>query len=367
MQHLNLGFIGFGLIGGSIAKALKKRGASIRVLVYTRRQNPELDKGLADGIIDELTYEVGDSFSSCDVIFLCTPVRTNVSFLTKLKSIVKPDCIITDVGSVKGDITTAARELGLASRFIGGHPMAGSEKTGFENSSDILLENAFYILTPTEESSDSDIAVMEELVKATGANCITLSPTDHDRITAAISHVPHLVAVALVNLVRQNDDDRQLMKSLAAGGFRDITRIASSSPQMWEDICMTNSKSIIDFLNEFEKILCSYRDSIDLGNKENIYTAFDEAGEYRDSIPTKKPGALPSQFDIFVTVDDKPGAIAHLASILSDESISIKNIGVVNNREFIDGVLRIEFRSDIDKKNAKLALEKHGYLIRERN
>ena len=366
MQQLNLGFIGFGLIGGSIAKSLKKRGANIRVLVYSRRKNPELDKGVADGIIDDLTYEIDDSFSSCDIIFLCTPVLTNISFLPLLKNLIKPGCIITDVGSVKGDITLAAQKAGLSKCFIGGHPMAGSEKTGYESSTDILLENAFYILTPTEENSENDISLIKNVVEKTGANCIILSPELHDRITAAISHVPHLVAVALVNLVKNSDDDRQLMKSLAAGGFRDITRIASSSPAMWQDICMSNSESIVSFIDDFEKLLCSYRASIEAKDKEKIYTAFDEAGEYRDSIPSRKPGALPSQYDIFVTIDDRAGAIAHLASILSDADINLRNIGIVNNREFIDGVLHLVLESDKDADKAKNILTQNGYAIVER-
>ncbi|MCR4604609.1 MAG: prephenate dehydrogenase [Eubacterium sp.] len=367
MKHLNLGFIGFGLIGGSIARALKKRGASIRVLVYTRRENPELDKGVSEGVIDELTYEIGDAFSSCDIVFLCTPVKTIVSFLPKLKNVLKPDCIITDVGSVKGDIMKAAKESGLEDRFIGGHPMAGSEKTGYENSTDILLENAFYILTPTEKTSKKNIDTLQAVVIATGAECIILPPDRHDEITAAISHVPHLVAVALVNLVKTNDDEDQLMKYLAAGGFRDITRIASSSPKMWEDICLTNSESIIAFLDKFGNILRSYKEAIEKKSGDYIYEAFDEAGEYRDSIPSKKAGALPVQYDIYVTIDDKAGAIASLASILSAESINIRNIGIVNNREFIDGVLRLELNSKNDADRARELLKKHNYEIVDRN
>ena len=132
--------------------------------------------------------------------------------------------LLTDVGSVKGNICKKAAELGLSRQFIGGHPMAGSEKTGFENSTDILLENAYYLLTPFEETPLENLSLLKELVAKTGANCVVLSPSEHDKITAAISHVPHIIAVSLVNMVRTSDNEEQNMKAFAAGGFKDITR-----------------------------------------------------------------------------------------------------------------------------------------------
>ncbi|MCR5691353.1 MAG: prephenate dehydrogenase/arogenate dehydrogenase family protein, partial [Eubacterium sp.] len=226
MKSLNLGFIGFGLIGGSIARALKKRNMDVKVYVYSRRKNPELEVGVAEGVIDEIYYEIDQNFSKCQVIFLCAPVLKNVEFFPKLKEIMGPGTILTDVGSVKGNICQAAVEAGLGPNFIGGHPMAGSEKTGYQNSTDSLLENAYYLLTPNGENKKEDIKLMEELVSATGANCVVLDPADHDKITAAISHVPHIIAVSLVNMVAQRDNAEENMKSFAAGGFKDITRIA---------------------------------------------------------------------------------------------------------------------------------------------
>ena len=132
MKHLELGFIGFGLIGGSIARSVKKKHLDLSIKVYTRRHNPHLEKGVEEGIIDELLYSIDEHFSSCDIIFLCAPVLKNIDFLSILKPLVNPSCIITDVGSVKGNICRAASELGLGRQFIGGHPMAGSEKTGYE-------------------------------------------------------------------------------------------------------------------------------------------------------------------------------------------------------------------------------------------
>jgi prephenate dehydrogenase len=283
MNNLKLGFIGFGLIGGSIARSLKKKNPDITILVYTRRKNPDLEQGVQDRIIDRLLYEIDEQFSSCDIIFLCAPVLKNAEFLPVLKNIIKPECILTDVGSVKGTICRAAKETGLSQQFIGGHPMAGSEKTGFANSTDTLLENACYLLTPTEENRPEDVTLLQELVGLTGADCFLLSPEEHDRITAAISHVPHIIAVLLVQLVL-NDSSEEYMKKFAAGGFKDMTRIASSSPAMWQDICIANKDSIDYFLCLLESRIEKFRERIAEGDKDAIYQAFQTAGEFRKTV-----------------------------------------------------------------------------------
>lgn len=366
MKHLELGFIGFGLIGGSIARSVKKKHLDLSIKVYTRRHNPHLEKGVEEGIIDELLYSIDEHFSSCDIIFLCAPVLKNIDFLSVLKPLVNPSCIITDVGSVKGNICRAASELGLGRQFIGGHPMAGSEKTGYENSTDILLENAYYLLTPGQENRPEDLQTMRDLVLATDANCIVLPPEEHDRITAAISHVPHIIAVTLVNMVRRNDNEEQNMKAFAAGGFKDITRIASSSPEMWQDICVTNGESINDFLQYFEQQLEQFRHMIEKGDRPAIHNEFRIAGDYRNSIPTRKSSIIARSYDLFVNIDDRTGAIATIATILSVNGISIKNIGIIHNREYADGVMKLELYKEEDALAARRLLEQNRYDIADR-
>lgn len=363
MKHLELGFIGFGLIGGSIARAWKKKGLDIYIKVYTRRKNPDLEQGVKDGIIDELLYDIDEHFSTCDIIFLCAPVLKNVDFLPVLKPLIKPSCILTDVGSVKSNICNAASKQGLGSQFIGGHPMAGSEKTGYASSTDILLENAYYLLTPTEENRQEDIDTLQELVKYTGANCVILPPKEHDMITAAISHVPHIIAVSLVNMVRQNDNDEENMKAFAAGGFKDITRIASSSPEMWQDICIANGESIEHFLKYFENLLEQFREMITQGNMAGINEAFRKAGDYRSSIPAKKSSVIARSYDLFVNIDDRAGVIATIATLLSVNGISIKNIGIIHNREYVDGVLKIELYNEEDAQKSGRLLVQNRYDV----
>lgn len=367
MKHLELGFVGFGLIGGSIARALKKQNEDVSIHVYSRRKNPALDEGMAEGIIDSIWYEIDERFSTCDIIFLCAPVLKNTDYLPVLKPLLKPGCILTDVGSVKGNICKKAAELGLGRQFIGGHPMAGSEKTGYENSTDILLENAYYLLTPFKETPVENLSLLKELVAKTGANCVVLSPSEHDKITAAISHVPHIIAVSLVNMVRTSDNEEQNMKAFAAGGFKDITRIASSSPQMWQDICLANSESIDYFLSHFEKQIEDFRHMIAEKDGASIQDEFHTAGDYRDSIPAKKSSVIARSYDLFINIDDRAGAIATIATILSVNGISIKNIGIIHNREYVDGVMKLELYKEDDEKKARELLIQNRYDIVDRD
>lgn len=288
MNNINIGFLGFGLIGGSIARAIKSKSPETVIQVYTRRKNPDLETGAKEGIIDHILYDIDEAFSSCDFIFLCAPILKNIDFLHKLKPFIKKDCILTDVGSVKGNIHKAVTELSLEENFIGGHPMAGSEKNGYKNSSAHLLNRCYYLLTPTQHTSSQNIKKLTEILKPTGCKCIILNPAEHDDITAAISHVPHIIAASLVNMVQKNDSENEYMKTFAAGGFKDITRIASSSPEIWENICLSNKESIDHFLACFIDSLSYFRKLIADEDSDRITQVFKNAADYRNSIKDKE-------------------------------------------------------------------------------
>ncbi|MDR1700346.1 MAG: prephenate dehydrogenase/arogenate dehydrogenase family protein, partial [Lachnoclostridium sp.] len=166
---MKIGFLGFGLIGGSIARSLKSKDESIIIQVYARSKSKELNNGLTEGIIDFLLFKIDSAFSDCDIIFLCAPTLTNISFLKKIKPIIRKGCILTDVGSVKGNIHQEVIRLKMEDCFIGGHPMAGSEKTGFANSSVTLLENAYYLLTPTKKTTAKQLQTMKDLIERIGS------------------------------------------------------------------------------------------------------------------------------------------------------------------------------------------------------
>ena len=225
MSDKTIGFIGLGLIGGSIAKALRRVHPEYRLIAYNRSRS-SLVEAMSDGTINQATDVIDASFAECDFIFLCMPVSVNIQCLKKLKDLVPDTCVITDVGSVKSTIHEAVRELGMETRFIGGHPMAGSEKTGYTSATDRLLENAYYIITPTALSNPDKVAEMRQLVTDTGAVPIVLNCEEHDYATAAISHLPHVIAYTLVNLVRTSDS----REGLCVSWQQAVSRISPVSP-----------------------------------------------------------------------------------------------------------------------------------------
>jgi prephenate dehydrogenase len=277
------GFFSLGLIGGSIAMAIRKACPNCEIVAYARRQ-ATIDEALALGVIDKGTTDSTDKmFADCDLIFLCAPVDINNRFLAGLKDIISEKTIITDVGSVKGAIHKVADELGLNRNFIGGHPMAGSEKTGIENANPELLKGAYYIITPTDEVDRGAVDAYYSLIEDMGAVPIVLTHEAHDYDTAAVSHVPHLLSAALANLVHDNDDEKGTMKLIAAGGFKDTTRIAASSADMWEAISMSNNKNIADLLDKYIESLQEISAAVRDGRTGFVHELFERSKEYRDS------------------------------------------------------------------------------------
>lgn len=359
---MNVGFIGLGLIGGSIAKALKENTNDIHITVYDINEEC-LCQAKEDGVADITTTAIGKEFTSCDIIFLCAPVQKNAENLKALKEHLSPTCILTDVGSVKTDIAQHIEEEGLSTQFIGGHPMAGSERYGYINSKASLLENAYYILTPNSHTKPESLSLLKELVSKTGALPLIIDSKMHDYVTAGISHLPHVIAASLVNLVKSHDNEDEIMKTVAAGGFKDITRIASSNATMWQEICLTNGENISALLSDYISSLCDIKASIDAGDAGDIYDFFDEARIYRDSFISASSGPIKICYDFTVDISDETGALASIATILALKQISIKNIGIVHNREVQTGALRIEFYDEESLNAAKEILTLRGYTI----
>ncbi|MGI6118180.1 MAG: prephenate dehydrogenase [Bilifractor sp.] len=360
-----IGLVGLGLIGGSIAKTIRKYSPDTEIVAASRRQST-LDKALKEGIIDRACEKNDPLFSDCDFIFLCAPVQANISSLPGLAGRIRKDCIVTDVGSVKQIMLKAAEKYGLSSQFIGGHPMAGSERTGIANSSVILLENAYYFLTPCADVKEEMVQKLTSLVKLMRAIPIRTSGEMHDYVTASVSHVPHIVASQLVNLVQKRDSDEQLMKMVAAGGFRDITRIASSSPEMWENICLTNPKQISDALDDYIRLLQTAKEAVDSRDGSAIREMFRSSRDYRDSISDTNRGVMPKHYSIYVDIADEAGGIATITTLLAMNGLNIQNIGIIHNREFEEGVLRIEFYDGDSQEKAIHILKQRNYIVRKR-
>lgn len=360
-----IAFIGLGLIGGSVAKSIRKAHPDYRLLAYDTDREA-LASAVQNQVIDAVCEAKDQRFASCDYIFLCAPVAYNLSYLGYFKDIIKDTCILTDVSSVKGIIHEEVKKLQLESNFIGGHPMAGSEKSGYPNSSDRLLENAYYILTPSGEISLDKLTSYTELVTSMGAIPLVLTSEEHDYITAGVSHLPHIIASSLVNLIRTLDNDAEYMKMIAAGGFKDITRIASSSPELWKQICMENPENISSVLDDYIRMLIQIRCFVNERNQDALYEMFSSSRNYRDSIDNVPHGPLKKSYCLYLDIADEAGAIATVATLLAMNQISIKNIGILHNREFEEGVLKIEFYEEQAQSEALLLLTKRNYIVYQR-
>lgn len=362
MSTLTFGFIGLGLIGGSIAKAIRNRIPDAHIIAYDPNES-SLHLAFKEHIADEITLSIDNSFHSCNYIFLCAPVAHNDENLLILKQYLSPETVLTDVGSVKTGIHRQIEVIGLQSQFIGGHPMTGSERFGYPNSNAALLENAYYILTPSASVPKEKLTEYHNLVESIGAIPLVLSYEEHDYVTAAISHLPHVIAASLVNLVKDADSKEGVMKMVAAGGFKDITRIASSSPTMWQQICLTNTENISKLLKTYIKSLNDIAVCLDYRAEDALYDFFDTARNYRESFINTSSGPIKTEHVFTVDIADKPGSIAAIASLLAMHDVSIKNIGINHNRELAEGALRIEF---YDRKTIEQAMEimkNHGYAI----
>lgn len=340
MKPTNITIVGLGLIGGSLAKALREK-LGFRNITAVDADAHALELALEEGTIARGFPILDSSVYSSDIIFVCTPVKQALSYISELAAKIPDTCIITDVCSTKEEITRYVEALPKPLCFIGGHPMAGTEKSGYANSFAHLFENAYYVLTPCSSALPEALEALTGIVEGIGAIPIVMSAREHDRAAGGISHLPHVIAAALVNLVKELDSGSGKMQTLAAGGFRDITRIASSSPVMWENIVSSNKTQIAELLVQFGRALDKFAENLEKGDSEAIYRFFSDAGQFRDSISTQAAGLIQPIYRLIVDVQDKPGIIGEIATILGNNNINIKNLHVTNSREFEQGCLII--------------------------
>lgn len=364
-QHnFSIGFIGLGLIGGSIAKSIRRIFPNSEILGFDVNQTALSLASEEQTLTRTLTSL--DAMGNCDYIFLCAPVHYNIEYLPILRQIMKKSCILTDVGSVKSDIYNAIHDNDLDDYFIGGHPMVGSEQSGYEAAHDRLIENAYYFVTPSSTVDWIKVEEFRTFLEDLGAIPIIYSPEQHDEITAYISHIPHVIASSLVNLVASKEDDNGMLKQLAAGGFKDITRIASSNPVVWEHILLSNPDNVTAGLRTYIKELEQIINNIEHGNAEEIYSFFDSARNYRNSVPNHATGVIQMNYHVYVDIPDKPNALAIAVSYIGNAGINLKNVGITHNREDNEGVLRLSFYDNESATAAAGLLKSKGYQVYER-
>lgn len=355
-----------GLLGGSIGLALKNSGYTGKIIGLSSPAN--LKTALSLGCIDEgYDYDLlNEIIKETDLIFLCSPIKVIIETLIKLKETDLPDGLfITDVGSTKKEIADAALStLPKHVHFLGGHPMTGSEKRGPSAADPYLFQNAIYVLSPlTENPAVIDLQFARFLERYLGCRYIILKADIHDTIAATVSHIPHLLAVSLVNLAQEIEDQTPNTLQLAAGGFRDLTRIASASYNMWHDIFLTNKKIIAPLLDKCMDILSSLKLKL---QDDDLEASFNNAAETRRKIPLHHKGFMTPLYEILVLARDQPGILASMTNILSEKNLNIKDIEVLKMREGEGGTIKMAFDSYEIACAAVEVLNKGGFSAWER-
>lgn len=276
--------VGVGLIGGSFAIALRRAGV-VATLVGVDRNAQALERAAALGVIDTAAESVSDATSGADLVVVCVPVRAMASVLHDVALALDPGAVVTDVGSTKEDVTRTARaELrGLFPRFVPGHPIAGREASGVEAATPELFKGARVVLAPVEETAADAIELVRSCWEAAGGRVVLLEARAHDRIFASVSHLPHLLSFALVSEIASRPDAAELF-GFAAGGFRDFTRIAASSPEMWRDIALANRAALLEELDRYGARLAVFRELVDKGDGPGLHRLMAEARASRQAL-----------------------------------------------------------------------------------
>lgn len=347
--------IGLGLIGGSLALCIKKEHKDATIIGYDINcEQARLAKML--GVVDETADDIAVGSKNANLIIISAPVIETEAIIHLLSELpLDSEVIITDTGSTKSKIVANASSLMKKGyTFIGGHPMAGSHKSGVTAAKEILFENAFYLLTPEDHITNTKVEQLKEWLKGTKAKFLTVTPENHDYLTGIVSHFPHIIAASIVRQTEKLAEDDGLIPRLAAGGFRDITRIASSSPEMWKDILLHNRKVLIELINQWKEEMDWVKGLLEQENSGEIYQYFQQAKQFRDGLPSREKGAIPSFYDLYVDVPDYPGVISEITGYLAEENISITNIRILETRENeIYGVLVISFQTEEDRERAE--------------
>jgi prephenate dehydrogenase len=327
--------VGTGLIGGSIGLALRARGWR----VTGRDADPAVaDRAKALGAIDD----VGDD-ADAEVTFVATPLGAVVAEVTRtMERSRRRGAVVTDVAGVKAPVTSQLAQPG----FVGGHPMAGSEQVGIDGADPDLFVGATWVLTPTSTTDPDAYALLQSVVTSLGAEVLALSPAQHDTLVAMVSHVPHLTAATLMNLADRAAEEHGALLRLAAGGFRDMTRIAAGQPDIWPDVCAENAPAIVAALDALLRELSSMRDRVAAADKAGLLTALVHAATARRSLPS---GAVrPERLaELRVPVPDRPGVLAEITTLAGDLGVNIHDIELAHSVEGDRGVLVLVVDGDV--------------------
>lgn len=362
-----IALLGTGLIGGSLGLAWKRRRPDLTIVGH---DGPEvLERAEERGAIDEKAADSLTAVTEADLVVLATPVASVLRLMDTIADDLPEGCFVTDVASVKQPVLEQAQEV-LPDHvdFLGGHPMAGAEHSGIDHADPLLFENAVYTLCLPSEMDEAalegPLSPVVDLVEATGARPLVLDAERHDPLVAAVSHVPQLLAVALVNLVADTEDEQDLALQLAGGGFRDMTRIADSPFEMWRDVLVGNEGAIHDALSRFRRHLREMRNRLIEEDLDALEALFEEARSARASIPADSKGFLHPLADVYVRAPDRPGVLHDITGHLLEADLNVKDIELQTVREGTGGTFRLAFEEDQAAEAAVSVLSDAGYEAR---
>ena len=315
--------VGTGLIGGSIGLALRKRGWHVTGWDPDQKR---LDRAAELGAIDEAGRPSG-----VEITFVATPVAAVVE---EARAALEQSDLVTDVAGVKARIVS---EL-AAPRFVGGHPMAGSEQLGVEGADANLFEGSTWVLTPTEATDAGAFTRVREVVTSLGANAVAVSPEDHDVLVAVVSHVPHLTAATLMTLAAEGADEHAALLRMAAGGFRDMTRIAAGHPAIWPDICAANRSAIVSTLDRLTGSLTRVRELVESDDRDAILALLESAHIARRNLPVR-PVRPEDLVELRVPIPDRPGALAEVTTLAGELGVNIEDLTIAHSPEGAGGTM----------------------------
>lgn len=356
---------GLGLIGASMALGIKRDHPDYKILGYNRSQESR-DIALERGMIDRATDDFASFAPLADVIILTLPIKQTIAFIKELANLdLKEGVIISDAGSTKSAIVATAEKCfaDKSVRFVGAHPMAGSHKTGAASADVNLFENAYYIFTSSSLTTSDTLEEMRDLLSGLHARFIEIDAEEHDRVTSQISHFPHILASGLMEQTAVYAQEHEMARRFAAGGFRDMTRIAESEPSMWTSILLSNRDTIIERIEDFKGRLDEIEQAISKGDETQIWNFFNQAREQRQAMEIHKRGGVDSSFDLYVDVPDEEDVILRILELL--RGTSLVNIHInEENREDVHGILQISFKNAQDLKRAEQVItENTDYTV----
>lgn len=356
---------GLGLIGASMALGIKRDHPDYEILGYNRSQASR-DIALKRGMIDRATDDFASFAPLADVIILSLPIKQTIAFIKELTNLdLKEGVIISDAGSTKSAIVATAEKYfaDKSVRFVGAHPMAGSHKTGAASADVNLFENAYYILTPSSLTTPDTLEEMKDLLSGLHARFIEVDAEEHDRVTSQISHFPHILASGLMGQTASYAEQHDMTRRFAAGGFRDMTRIAESEPGMWTSILLSNRETIMERIEDFKGRLDEIEQAISKGDENQIWNFFNQAREQRQAMEIHKRGGVDSSYDLYIDVPDEEDVILRILELL--RGTSLVNIHInEENREDVHGILQISFKNAQDLKRAEQVItENTNYTV----